>query len=90
MPILDPSGRPIYPAYPAPETPAQVARTIPTPFKAFKPTRQLKRGFLRMVAIAHINKHFGPEPKRVRKSLARDLAKRPQFIEEVRNATKAW
>jgi hypothetical protein len=83
LPILDPSGKPIVYYTPMQET----AKGIPRPFTL---TRQLKRQFMRRVAIAHINKHFGPEPKRVRKSLARDLAKREQFIQEVRYATKAW
>ena len=83
MPILGPDGKPIVYTTPIQEE----AKGVPAPFR---PTRQLIRAYMRKVAIAHINRHFGPEPKRVRKSLARDLAKRPQFIKEVRNATKAF
>lgn len=63
----------------------------PTPtFEPFKVTRQLRRAYLRQCGIAHINRHFGLEPRKVRRVLGIALAKNPKFISDVRAATGAW
>ena len=77
--ILDSHGVPV-----KVETPVEVA--VP----AFTVTRQLRRAYLRVAAISVINQKAGREPRRTRRSMALTLAKRPAFIEEVRNATKAF
>lgn len=68
-------------------------RTIPGavgPLAPFKPSRQMVRAYLRQAAIAHINRHYGLEDRRIRRSLALSLAKNQRFKDEVRNATQAW
>ena len=73
--ILGPSGQPISSARPEPQ---------------FEVTRQLRRAYLRIAAISVINQKHGPEPRRLRRALALQLAKRPAFIAEVRKASGAW
>ena len=87
MTILDAYGNPFVPAS---DPPKPVVHEQPDFPVQFTPTRQLLRAYLRKVAIAHINRHFGPEPRRLRRKLALTLAKRKQFIQEVRDVTKAW
>ncbi len=54
------------------------------------PTRQMIRAYMRVVAFSYINQRHGVEPRPLRRKLALARAKNKAFIEEVRNATKAW
>lgn len=56
----------------------------------FTVTRQLKRAYLRVCALSEINQLYGLEPRRLRRSMAFTLAKRPYFIDKVREATHAF
>lgn len=86
MALLGPDGNPIIFTQSAPIPP----KVTPKVEKPFVPTRQLKRAYLRQVAIAHINQHYGLELRPIRRSIALTLAKRSEFIVEVRATTKAW
>ncbi len=71
--------------------PALITEPIPLPILApFKVTRQLRRAYLRQCAIASVNQKAGGEDRRIRRAMARDLSKRPAFIEEVKKATHAF
>ena len=63
---------------------------VPEKAVPFIITRQLKRAYLRVAAMSVINQKAGGEPRAIRRDMALTLAKRPAFIEEIRNATKAW
>ena len=83
--ILDSSGNPITIQGPLPKP-----VPLPTAPFHFSVTRQLKRAYLRQVAISHINKHYGGEIRKIRRSISLSLAKRPAFIAEVKGLTGAF
>ena len=79
--ILGPDGKPI----------VVTERVIgEQPIRPPGPSRQMRRAYLRLCAISVINQKAGLEPRKLRRSMALTLAKRPAFVEEIRNATKAW
>jgi hypothetical protein len=59
-------------------------------FVSGAPTRQMIRAYMRIVAFSWINQRYGVEPRPLRRKLALARAKNKAFIEEIRNATKAW
>jgi len=79
MNILGPDGKPVK----LENEPIPVAAT-------FTVTRQLRRAYLRACATQVINQKAGGEPRHLGRDMARQLAKRPAFIAEVRNASHAW
>lgn len=56
----------------------------------FTVTRQLRRAYLRLAAMSVINQKAGGEARSIRRDMAFQLAKRPAFISEVRQASHAW
>ncbi len=79
MDILGPDGKPVH----LDKEPIPLAPT-------FTVTRQLRRAYLRVCAIQVINQKAGGEARRLRRDMARQLAKRSAFIAEVREASHAW